>query len=190
MSIYLLIGPTAAAIATDLESARHVIAAQPGSWKPTGALTTAFDGLPTNLTYLSVTDPKRCSLPEAIAGVPNTVQTIMKTIAIGDELDEQPLMAYLELFGIVPPPGQKAFRLDRSKTPKVEDLRRLVFPSVLATAVDDRGYRIIHRQPFPFAGLTSELTFEQKWSLDLKGFARPDAKYKVSFTSPRFPSRD
>ena len=188
ISLFLLIGKSSIAVAFDLDLARRVLEAQqqPAQpWKPTGELANALEGLPANLTFLSVSDPTLCGLPDWIAGLPGTIRFIMRSIDLDDDLAEKPFRALLDAIG-VPHPGRSNYRVDRAKTPRVEDLRRYVFASVLASAVDDRGYRIIHRQPVPFAGLASEIAIHQRRSMTWKGFRRsPSMAYLLSVGSPQ-----
>ena len=188
VSIYLLIGKTSIVVASDLERARHVLAAQQPStrcWKPAGELANAIEGLPVELTFLSVSDPALCDLPEMIAGLPDTIRSVLRVLALNRDDDEEPLRILLDVIG-VPRPGWPSIRIDRAKRPTVEDLRRHFFASVLATAVDDRGYRVIQREPFPFAGLASEVSCHQRWRFNWKRLGLPDMKYVFWVSSPRF----
>jgi hypothetical protein len=72
-----------------------------------------------------------------------------------DELDNASPWCFLDLIG-VPRPGGFHVKIDRSQTPRADDLRPFLFPSVLAATVDERGYRLISRGAFPFALLGNE----------------------------------
>ncbi len=187
ISLFLLIGKSSIAVASDLDRGRGVLrAGEPisGGWKPSGELANAIEGLPENLTFLSVSDPELCALPDWIAGLPGTIRYLVIGATVAQDLKDKTCWALLNFMG-VPRPGQFWPRVERARTPKADDLRRCVFPSVLASAVDDRGYRIIHRQPFPFAGLASEISFYHRWSFKWKGFARPEMKYFFGAVSSR-----
>jgi hypothetical protein len=187
MSLFLLIGKSSIAVAFDLDRARGVLpAGEPlaRGWRPSGELANAIEGLPENLTFLSVSDPELCALPDWIAGLPGTIRYLAIGATVAQDLKDKTCWALLNFMG-VPRPGQFWPRVEPARTPKADDLRRCVFSSVLASAVDDRGYRIIQRQPFPFAGLASEISFSHRWSIKWKGFARPEMKYFFGAVSPR-----
>ncbi len=188
LMFYLLIGKSSVAVATDLDSARDVVAAEGPSarpWKPAGELANAIEGLPRSLTFLSVTDPDLCGLPRSIAGLPGTIRYLTIGQTLSDDLSNKTGWTLLNVMGI-PRPDQFWPRFDQWRAPTEAELRRCVFSSVLATAVDDRGYRVIHRQPLPFAGIASEIAFHQKWSIQWKGVKWPEMKYLFSVASPRF----
>ena len=58
-----------------------------------------------------------------------------------------------KLLGVlgVAQPGGFRLRIDPARVPKAEALRSQLFPSVLATAADDQGVRLIAREAVPFA---------------------------------------
>lgn len=189
-SLFLVLGRSSMAVASDLDAARRIVAdgAKPARpWKPSGELASALEGLPRDLTFLSVTDPALCSLPDTIAGLPDTIRSLLTFETLSADVRDGTGWGVLNLLGL-PRPGQPWPRIDRAHTPRVEDLRRSVFASVLATAVDDRGYRVIHRQPLPFAGLASEIAYHQRWSITWKSSEKPRIKYRVGVVLPRFSS--
>ncbi len=130
-----------------------------------------------------MSDPDLCTLPKWIAGLPGTIRYFQTGAMLAEDLRNKTCWSLLELTG-VPKPGQVRLPRDRKHIPTEAELRRYVFPSVLAATVDDRGYRVIHRQPLPFAGLTSEVAFRQKWSVRWKGYW-PEMRYSVAVTPPR-----
>jgi hypothetical protein len=189
-TLYFVIGKSSIAVAFDLDRARHVLTTQgppTQSWKPTGELANALAGLPGNLTFLSVSDPQRCSLPEWIAGLPDNIQYLMVGEAISQDLQNKTCWSVLNLLGCARP-GDSRLKINRAHTPKVDELRRCVFASVQASTVDDRGYRFIHREPVPFAGLASEITFHQTWSVRWDGLTWPEMKYLFTAASPEIKS--
>jgi hypothetical protein len=103
---------------------------------------------------------------------------------LSDDLQNKTCWVLLNLMG-VPKPGQSWLRCDRRRIPTEQELRHHMFPSVLAAAVDDRGYRVIHREPLPFAGLASEIDLHQKWSIRWKGLAWPETTYTFAVSTPR-----
>ncbi len=191
LRFYLLLGKSTVAVAHNLDAARAVLKAgsrDATTWKPAGELANALAGLPADLTFLSVTDPALCGLPDAIAGLPETARYLLTGVNVSKDLRDRTGWSALNFLGLTRP-GQPWPRLDRSHIPTPDELRRSIFASVLATAVDDRGYRIVHRQPLPFAGLSSELAFHCKWWIPWEGFHWPDSgRFAVSFTSPRMNS--
>jgi hypothetical protein len=186
-SFFLLIGKSSIAAASDLDRARGVLrAGEPisGGWKPSGELANAIEGLPENLTFLSVSDPELCALPDWIAGLPGTIRYLVIGATVAKDLQDKTCWALLN-FMDVPRPGQFWPRVESARTPKVDDLRRCVFSSVLASAVDERGYRVIHREPFPFAGLASEISLYHRWYVSGKGVAGPKMKYSIGAVARR-----
>jgi hypothetical protein len=140
--------------------------------------------LPGNLTFLSVSDPDLCALPKWIAGLPHAIRYFQTGSTPTEDQGNKTCCVLLNLMGI-PKPGQSWVYGDRQGIPTEDQLRRHVFPSVLAAGVDDRGYRVIHREPLPLAGIASEIAFHQKWSIRWKGFAWPEPTYTFAVTSPR-----
>jgi hypothetical protein len=113
--------------------------------------------LPTDLTSLSVGNPRDSSWPELIANLPKYVQYLGNFVDISEPEPPAapPTSGLLTLLG-VPRAGGFRVRIDPRKVPKADDLRAMLFPSVLATTVDDRGLRFISRESIPFACLGAE----------------------------------
>jgi hypothetical protein len=126
-------------------------------WTPTDELANAFTCLPTDLTSLSVGNPRDSTWPELIANLPKYVQYLGNFVDISEPeaAAAPPTSGLLTLLG-VPRAGGFRVRIDPRKVPKADDLRALLFPSVLATVVDDRGLRFISRESIPFACLGAE----------------------------------
>lgn len=183
---YLVVGERSVALAFDLESARRVLMRHEPSgqpWKASGEAARVFEGLPPSLTLLSVSDPKRCGIPEWIVGVPASVRWLTIGAIAAQDKANGTAWFLLNLFG-QPRPGQIWLRLAPQDVPTEAEIRSYFFPSVLAAAVDDRGYRILQREPLPFAGLASELAFHQGWKIDWSFRDWPKLRYQFNVTSP------
>jgi hypothetical protein len=149
----ILLGKSYIAIAADTDRARAVLAAEGNidrRWRPEGEVVSAFDGLPANLTFLSIGDERNSIWPDGLAHLPATAQYLLGLLDVGtmpDAAASAPLLA----FAGIPRPGAFRLRIGPSGVPKAKDLRSHLFPSVLAATVDARGLRIIGREAFPFA---------------------------------------
>jgi hypothetical protein len=64
-------------------------------------------------------------------------------------------------------------------------VQRDLFPSVLAVATDDRGFRIIGREALPFVGSVTEVDVHYKWGASFNGIL-PHFAESFSLTFPRF----
>jgi hypothetical protein len=180
----ILVGTSFVACASNLERAREALAAEsePGiAWRPAGELVQAFACLPERLTFLAVGDHRDSAWPDAIAHLPSTVQTLNTFLGFDTGADAPAAGELLAALGI-PRPGGFRVRIDPSKIPKADQLRPYLFPSVLAAAVDDQGFRLIAREALPLACFGSKVTvksarawtkgkgFDQKLKLDLSFF--------------------
>jgi hypothetical protein len=63
----------------------------------------------------------------------------------------------LDPFGI-PRPGAFIAWIDPKNRPQADELQSFLFDSVVAATVDDRGYRLVTREPFPLALLLNDMT--------------------------------
>jgi hypothetical protein len=181
----LLVDQSAVVIARDLETARRAIAVDPhaaGRWQPAGELARALEGLPRDLTFLAVTDNAESPLPQRLAGLPLVVQRLVNLMHEPDT-ENAPIWSVLDVFGL-PRPGGPRIRVDRSRIPDADRIRRTLLPSVLATAVDDRGFRIIGREPLPFLAIANELKLRYRWIPAWQGVV-PRARESLSLTLPR-----
>jgi hypothetical protein len=152
----ILVGKSFVSCAASLERARLALAGETnaaGAWKPSGALHEALECLPDRLNFLAVVDHRDSAVPEAIAGLPATVQSLAAILTLDDAPADAPAAAsILSLFGI-PRPGGFRVRIPPSKLPTAEQLRSHLFPSVIATTVDEHGFRVLAREAFPFVCL-------------------------------------
>ncbi|MDR3638921.1 MAG: hypothetical protein P4L84_34265 [Isosphaeraceae bacterium] len=166
----VLVGKSHVVVAANAELARAVLAAEaaPGSnWRAEGEVARTLADLPAELTSLSVADAADSALPEMIAKLPAYVQllgNLLDQASIDSEAG--PVSAILGLAGVPRPSGFRV-RLDPSKLPKASAVRAHLFPSVLATTVDDRGLRWISREAFPFAAVASAVPVKPKFKIDL-----------------------
>jgi hypothetical protein len=147
------LGDSFAVFAADPESARAALAAgrrDGGRWEPSGETAGLFACLPTNLSLLAVGNPRDSSWPEVIMDLPATAGPALERFMGIDPADApsrpQP-PGLLSLLGIGPAASSVAGK--GGKTLKAEDLRALIFPSVLAVGSDPRGLRILAFEALP-----------------------------------------
>jgi hypothetical protein len=148
------------------EQARAAVEAESGAgpkWAPDAETARALEALPADLAFLAVGNPRDSSWPDAIAGLPATVQFLGNYVdhSVANAAATSPGSDLLALVG-VPRPGGFRLRIDQAKSPKADDLRAALFPSVLAATVDDRGLRIVLREAIPFACFGTESNFKIK----------------------------
>ncbi len=181
----VLIGRSVVVLAWDVEQGRRVVADldKAERWKPTGELAHALEVLPRELTFLSVMDNGATSVPDQLADLPRIIQTLINQSSEPD-LENASIWSLLDVFG-APRPGGLGIRVDRSKRPDPDRIRRGLFPSVLAIASDDRGFRIIGREPLPFVAIAGEASYHYSWTAGWRGFL-PHFEESVSLTFPRF----
>ena len=119
--------------------------------------------MPADLAFLAVGNPRDSSWPDALSGLPATVQFLGNYVdhSVANAAGATPGSELLALVG-VPRPGGFRLRIDQAKLPKADDLRAVLFPSVLAAMVDDRGLRIVLREAIPFACFGTESNLKIK----------------------------
>src|SRR5262249_55845118 len=115
------------------------------AWAPAGEVARAFENLPAKLTALSVADPRDSSWPENLELLPKLVQYVA---AASRAFKEDGRTTALAIAGL-PDQGGFRLRINPEQVPKADAIRAELFPSVLATLVDDRGLRLIARGPLP-----------------------------------------
>jgi len=151
----ILIGESHVAVAANPTLARAALAtaSRPAErWTPSGELANAIECLPVEITSLTVGDPRDSSWPEIVAALPKLVQHVASIMDVvkSDRPGSSPGSVFLGLLG-VPQAGGLRLRIDPANRPKADALKAQLFPSVMATAVDDRGIRFIAREAVPFA---------------------------------------
>lgn len=124
----LLLGRTQLAIGLNEAEARAALAAK--AWTPGPDYAATFAKIPGNLIALSVKDP-RISMPEMIAMLPETLPQL-NALAAGPNA-QSPF----------------AFKIDRSKIPPAAELRRRLFPGMMAVSLDREGLKIVTRESAP-----------------------------------------
>jgi hypothetical protein len=151
------LGDSFVVFAANPESARAALAAGRRDgihWEPSGETAGLFASLPTNLSLLAVGNPRDSSWPEVIMNLPATAGPALERFIGIDPADapsrpEPP--GLLSLLGIAPAAGPVTGK--DGKTLKAEDLRALIFPSVLAVGSDSRGLRILSFEALPLGCL-------------------------------------
>ena len=149
----ILVGKSYAAFALNPARARIALSAESRSgegWKPIEEVARTFACLPGTLTSLSVADPSNSLWPTYLSSLPALVQTGSNMLGFASDDESSPVSGLQAVLGI---PGSKGFRvrIPPNKIPKAATIRSYLFPSVLATTVDDRGIRWIGREAFPIA---------------------------------------
>jgi prepilin-type processing-associated H-X9-DG protein len=140
-------------------------------------LAEALGQLPDRLTFLSVSDSRRSLLPDLIVGVPGLAEFLIDRRRSGPFGffglpfigPIRPASVRVEPLPFPPPPGVtpeppgaapgtagegpkdtgSTLAFDPELIPEADDLRPVLFPSVSALSVDDRGIRFLSREAFP-----------------------------------------
>jgi hypothetical protein len=136
----ILLGKSFIAVANNPVLARAAIAAEsrPAErWVPTGELVKMWNGLPAMVAFLSVGNPRDSFWPETIASLPELVAPYLGKLEAINPAGEPPTPRSL-------------------KVPKADALKALLFPSVLAAIVEDRGLRVITLEALPIGCLRTE----------------------------------
>ncbi len=131
----LLLGKSSVVLAPTPAPARAVVASESEvgrRWEPPAESADLFECLPARLSWLAVGDPRDSSWPEAIVNLSGSAAPFLGKL-VGADLGDAP--------GGAPPAG--------AGTPKAADLRALIFPSVFAGSVDDRGARLLALEALP-----------------------------------------
>ncbi len=176
----ILIGKSIVAVASNMERAREALSAEMpagSSWSAHGELQKALECLPQNLTFLAVGDPRNSAWPTAFEQLPGEVQMLAGLLGFSEG---EPSVGggFLAALGI-PRPGGFRVRIDPAQIPKAEQVRRNLFPSVLATTVDDRGFRLVSREAFPLACVGGKATFQSTGKLTSSRGLLQDVKLKL-----------
>ncbi|MDG3007349.1 hypothetical protein [Paludisphaera mucosa] len=148
----ILLGEAFAVVAFNPDLARAAVTAelQPAArWEPSGAVVEALKVLPSNPSLLIVGAPRDSPWPDLIADLSDACGDFSTTLdGILQMADPAGVgnSGLLTLLGTREPSAP-------APSPKADDLRRLLFPSVLAATIDDRGLRITSLEALPFACL-------------------------------------
>jgi hypothetical protein len=162
----LLVGSSHLALALSPAEARQALSAESDrehQWQAGREVTQALDQFPERLTSLFISDCRDSWLPDGIADLPRTVQTLANLASI--EFSPETSTGDFVLAGLgLPRPGGFRLRIDRALIPRASDLRSYLFPSICATAVDERGLRLIIREALPLAtaNLDSAVSWDNK----------------------------
>ena len=175
-TILLGAGSVVAAMNPDLARAALAAEARPDArWAPAGEVAATLAALPPGLTSLSVGDPADSPWPELLATLPLTAQYLGNLLGAADAPAEPPPgSALLALLG-VPAPGGFRIRVDPDRVPTAAQVRPHLFPSVLATIVDDRGLLFLGAEALPLGcvgGPTPPVGANNKATIDLTPFLR------------------
>jgi hypothetical protein len=187
----IMIGESHVAFAIDPAAARAALAAasKPEErWKPSGELVQAFEGLPAELTSLSVGDPLDSSWPGMLVYFPRLVQFVASTFeALEDRVPgSSPSAKFLGLLG-VPQKGGFHLQITPDRVPRADAISAPLFPSVLATAVDDRGIRFISREAVPLTCVGPHFSYRgtttegESLVIDLRPFLFPSILAEVTY---------
>jgi hypothetical protein len=131
--------------------------------------------LPERLSFLSVGNTRDSFWPKAIASLPDTAEPFLCQF-VGlplPDAQEEAAPDLLALLG-VPKRSRSGIRIDRAKTPTADELGAHLFPSIVAATVDERSFRFLSVEAFPFAcvglearygngGLAPNLTIDVKF---------------------------
>lgn len=153
------------AIALAPGQARTALAASkqaPGRWVPEGEVKAAIESTPPNLALLVVGDTRESPVPEVIARLPSASQILINWII--DSVEESAASSFYAAFGL-PRPGGMRIHFEEDRLPDPKEIRRYLFPSVMAVTTDDRGVRLILREAFPMASWSEGLSLKYKAEL-------------------------
>ena len=160
----VLVGKSSLAIAANPILAREAIAAESrpeARREPSGELTKSLECLPANVSFLGVGDPRDSFWPGVIALLPGTAELFLGKFLGGDAPADRP-PDLLDVLGIPRGGG------DRPAPPKVDELRRLIDPSVLAATVEERSFRAIGLEALPLSCLGIGIRFESSGKLKVE----------------------
>jgi hypothetical protein len=155
----LMLGEKYLVVAINPTLARAALAAEShpeARWQPGDEVTRTLAAFPARVTSLSIGDPRDSSWPETIATLPRLAQYLGNLVGAGEAAAAGPGASVLDLLG-VPRPGAFRVRLDPGKLPKADQVRSHLFPSVLATVLDDRGLRFIGSEALPLGCIRSDV---------------------------------
>jgi hypothetical protein len=155
----LLVGKTVVVVAANLDLARQVLANEPSAskrWQARAELQNSLKSMPRDLTFLAVADHRNSRFPGAVQSLPWLAQFVAN-MSLDDDPANASAWCILDPFGI-PRPGAFIAWIDPKNRPQADELQSFLFDSVVAATVDDRGYRLVTREPFPLALLLNDVT--------------------------------
>ncbi len=162
----LLLGKSYLVVALNPTLARRAVAAEGSGgkpWRRTGETDKQFACLPEKLAFLAVGNPRDSSWPEVISALHKSPVSTLGAV-LGFDLGNAPADApgsdFLGLLGVRKPTNSSP-ETRRPQGVKAKHLSSLIFPSILAATVDDRGVRVISLEAIPLAciGIGFEKTF-------------------------------
>ena len=163
----ILVGKSSLVVAANPTLAREAIAAESNLDRrdaPTGELARSIEALPANVSFLSVGNPRDSSWPEAIVNLPSTAGPFVEKFLHVDLGIDPPAARAPDLLDALGVPKNVAGR----SSPRVEELRALIHPSVVAVSVEERLVRVISLEALPLACLGFEAHFEPQGNMDVK----------------------
>ena len=105
------------------------------TWQPSGEFAAMARRLPEKLIFLTVSDPR-----ETMAALVANLPSILETFNVGIKQAQQ--QAGNPVTGI-------PLKIDPSKLPSEDELKRLLFPSSMAITVDENSATFVIREPIP-----------------------------------------
>jgi prepilin-type processing-associated H-X9-DG protein len=142
----ILLGKKTLVLGSTPEAARGALALEgrEGGLPATDPLARALGKLPGKMIFLTTKDTQQSLLPDVLANLPGLVQMVGTAATTGIRPRFVP-------GGPPMPAGIRAFQLnlDADEIPAPDDLRRFLFPSMLAFTADDEGFQFISRESFP-----------------------------------------
>jgi hypothetical protein len=162
----VLIGKAFLVVAANPTLAREAIVAESNLDRrdtPTGELARSIEALPKTLSFLSVGNPRDSSWPEAIVNLPSTAGPFVEKFLHVDLDVDPPAARAPDLLDALGVPKNVAVA-----SPRVEEIRALIHPSVLAASVEERSFRVISLEALPLACLWFDSHFEPRGNMDIK----------------------
>ncbi len=157
----ILVGKSSLVVAANPALARAAIAAESrpeARWEPTGELARSLGGLPANVSFLCVGNPRDSAWPEAVARLPGTAGPFLGKffhVDLGEQAPADRPPGLLDVLGV-----PKAGVGKGPAPPRADELRRLIDPGVLAATVEERSFRVIGLESLPLSCVGLGVHFE------------------------------
>jgi hypothetical protein len=108
--------------------------------------------------------PHSAKIPTRVAFEPGETPLRAETkfvsnVSLESDPDNASAQCLFDLVGI-PRPGGLRLEIKPSQRPKSDDLRAHLFPSMVAGAANERGYRLISREAFPMELVSNATTIK------------------------------